>query len=124
MFCHILSAIDRQGIQTWNKKAFAWLHQMLAELNEVQTTSLLLSDGMHLFAYSSTRTSSLSYVQRKMPAAGHNGDGNNSDMAVGVIVARDGHNLAIPGEQWTQIPPGQLAVFKDGRLIYQSKPDK
>ncbi len=121
MFCHILSAIDRRGITSWDRKAFEWYHQLIGKLNEVQTTSHLLSDGTYLFAYSSTRTSSLSYVRREMPAASRDGDGDGPDVAVGVIVARDGHNLARPGEQWTKIPPGQLAVFKDGRLIYQSK---
>jgi predicted glutamine amidotransferase len=124
MFCHILAAIDRRGVNSWDAKVFAWLHQTIARLNEVQTTSLLLSDGTHLFAYSSTRTSWLSYVQRRMPAAGRDGEGDGPDTAVGVIVARDGHNLAEPGEHWTQIPCGQLAVFKDGRLIYQSQPVK
>ncbi len=122
MFCHILGAIDRRGVGSWDTEAFAWLHQTIARLNEVQTTSLLLSDGTHLFAYSSTRTSWLSYVRREMPAADGDGEGDASRTAVGIIVARNGHNLAKPGEQWTKIPRGNLAVFKDGRLIYQSKP--
>ncbi|MBN1347100.1 MAG: class II glutamine amidotransferase [Phycisphaerae bacterium] len=120
IFCHILSEIDRRGVISWDAEAFAWLHQTIAKLNEVQTTSLLLSDGTHLFAYSSTRTSWLSYVRREMPAA--DGDANGPHTAVGVIVARETHNLARPGEQWTKIPRGHLAVFKDGRLIYQSQP--
>jgi len=122
MFCHILGEIDRRGVESWDAEAFAWLHQMIAKLNEVQTTSLLLSDGTHLFAYSSTRTSWLSYVRREMPAAGRDGDGDGPHTATGVIVARETHNLARPGEQWTKIPRGHLAVFKDGRQIYRSKP--
>jgi len=122
MFCHILGEIDRRGIDSWDTKAFEWLRQTITKLNEVQTTSLLLSDGTHLFAYSSTRTSWVSYVQREMPAANRAGDGRGSDKAVGIVVARDGHNLAKPGEQWTKIPGGCLAGFKDGRLIYQSQP--
>jgi predicted glutamine amidotransferase len=122
MFCHILSAIDQRGVSSWDAETFAWLHEVIAKLNEVQTTSLLLSDGTHLFAYSSTRTSFLSYVHRTMPAASRSGSNDPHEMATGVIVARDGHNLARPGEEWTKIPPGQLAVFKDGQLIYLSQP--
>ncbi len=122
MFCHILGAIDRRGVDRWDTEAFTWLHQLIAGINKVQTTSLLLSDGTHLFAYSSTRTSWLSYVRREMPTADHDADGDGSHIAVGVIVARDGHNLAKPGERWTKIPRGHLAVFKDGRVIYQSQP--
>jgi glutamine amidotransferase len=123
MFCHILSEIDRRGIDKWDAEAFSWLHELQANLNKIQTTSHLLSDGTHLFAYSSTRTSYLSYVKRKMPVADASGDSDSPVMSTGVIVAREGHNLARPGEQWTKIPRGHLAVFKDGRLIFQSQPE-
>ncbi len=119
LFCHVLSAIDRRGVTSWDREAFVWLHKTLAALNEVQTTSHLMSDGTHLFAYSSTRTSWLAYVQRKLPAAGRDGQA-----ATGIIVARNGHNLAKPGETWTKIPRGHLAVFKEGRLIFLSQRDR
>jgi len=122
LFCHVLAKIDEHRIGTWNKESFTRLHQVLAAVNEVQTTSHLLSDGTHLFAYSSSRGTWLSYVEREMTPAklGRGQETNEPEPAVGVIVARNGHNLAEPGERWTRIQPGQLAVFKDGELVYAS----
>ncbi len=123
LFCHILAKIEEYRIETWNEESFARLYQVLAAVNEVQTTSHLLSDGTHLFAYSSKRGTWLSYVRREMmPAKAEPGhETNKPEPAVGIVVARNGHNLAEPGEQWTKIDPGQLVVFKDGELVYASK---
>jgi glutamine amidotransferase len=123
IFCHMLAKIDEQRIETWNKESFARLHQVLAAVNEVQTTSQLLSDGTYLFAFSSNSDIWLSYVKREMPPAepGPEDKTTPPESAVGVIVARNGHNLSEPGEQWTRIQPGQLVVFKDGELVYASE---
>jgi len=123
LFCHILAKIEEYRIETWNEESFAQLHQVLAAVNDVQTTSHLLSDGTHLFAYSSKKGSWLSYAKREMAPtkAGPAHETTKPEPAVGVVVARNGHNLADPGEQWTKIEPGQLVVFKDGQLVYASK---
>ena len=100
LFCHILAKIEEYRIGTWNEESFTRLHQVLAAVNEVQTTSHLLSDGTHLFAYSSKKGSWLSYVKREMTPAkaepGH--ETTKAEPAVGFVVARNGHNLAEPGE--------------------------
>ena len=123
ILCHILAKIEEHRIETWNKESFTRLHQVLAAVNEVQTTSHLLSDGTHLFAYSSKNGTWLSYVKREMTPtkAGPGHETTKPEPAVGVVVARNGHNLAEPGEQWTLIQPGQLVVFKDGELVYASE---
>ena len=122
LFCHILGRIDEFEIAGRDEAAFARLHAVLSKVNDVQTTSHLLSDGTYLFAYSSKRGTWLSYVDRKMPAAVDNEgkEGEIEETATGFVIARNGHNLAEPGEKWTKIRPGQLAVFKDGKLIYAS----
>ena len=117
MFCHIVGEIEKRGIATWDREAFDWYHQVLKAVNDVQTTSHLVSDGTHLFAYSSQRGTWLSYAKREMPAAA---DGD-AEPAVGVVIARNGHNLAEPGEEWTKIEPGHLVVFKDGNVVYSSE---
>lgn len=117
MFCHIVGEIERHGITAWDREAFDRLHRVVQAVNDVQTTSHLLSDGTHLFAYSSTRSSWLAYARREMPPA----DGESgAEPAVGFVVARNGHNLADPGEPWTKIPPGHLVVFKEGEVVYRS----
>jgi len=123
ILCHILAKIEEHRIETWNKESFTRLHHVLAAVNEVQTTSHLLSDGTHLFAYSSKNGTWLSYVKREMTPtkAGSGRETTKPEPAVGVVVARNGHNLAQPSEQWTLIQPGQLAVFKDGELVYESE---
>jgi glutamine amidotransferase len=117
MFCHIVGEIEKRGVVTWDREAFDWYHQVLKAVNEVQTTSHLVSDGTHLFAYSSQRGTWLSYARREMPAAAESA----AEPAVGVVVARNGHNLAEPGEEWTKIEPGHLVVFKDGNVVYSSE---
>ena len=114
MFCHIVGEIETRGITTWDREAFEWYHRVLKAVNEVQTTSHLLSDGTYLFAYSSSRGTWLSYVQREMPSV------EGDEPALGVVIARNGHNLAKPGEKWTKIEPGHLVVFKDGEVVYSS----
>ncbi len=117
MFCHIVDEIEKQGMTAWDRAAFDRLHQVVQAVNDVQTTSHLLSDGTHLFAYSSKRGTWLSYVQRAVPPAGAATD---AEPAAGFVVARNGHNLAEPAEQWTKIPPGHLVVFKEGEVVYRS----
>ncbi len=123
MFCHILAQIEEQELDAWNRESFERLHQVLAALNRVQTTSHLLSDGIHLFAYSNRGSGSwLSYVEREMAAVeAKSGEATGKAPAVGVIVARNGHNLAERGESWTRIPPGQLIVFENGKIVYASE---
>ena len=41
--------------------------------------------------------------------------------ATGVVIARNGHNLAKPGEKWVKIRPGHLVVFKEGKVVYASR---
>jgi len=125
LFCHVLAKIEEGRLDAWNEESFARLHQVLVAVNEVQTTSHLLSDGTYLFAYSSKKGTWLSYVTREMaPAkAGPEQERTGPEPAVGVVVARNGHNLAEPGEPWTKIQPGQLVVFKDGEIVFASKPD-
>ena len=123
LFCHILAKIEEYGIETWDEKSFTQLHQVLADANAVQTTSHLLSDGTYLFAYSSKKGTWLSYVKREMPITkAEAGDKTTkSESAVGIVVARNGHNLTEPGEKWTKIEPGQLVVFKNGEVVYASQ---
>ncbi|MFW5693203.1 MAG: class II glutamine amidotransferase [Thermoguttaceae bacterium] len=121
MFCHIVGEIEKLGITAWGREAFDRLHRIAQTVNEVQTTSHLLSEGTHLFAYSSTRSSWLAYARREMPPAGAAAD---AEPAVGFVVARNGHNLAQPGEPWTKISPGHLVVFKDGEVVYRSDASK
>jgi len=117
MFCHMVAEIEKQGVTAWDRDAFDGLHRVVQAVNEAQTTSHLLSDGTHLFAYSSTRTSWLAYARREMPPAGSE---SGAEPAVGFVVARNGHNLTEPGEPWTKIPPGHLVVFKEGAVVYRS----
>jgi glutamine amidotransferase len=126
ILCHLLAKIEEHrtatGMETWNSESFARLHQVVAAVNEVQTTSHLLSDGTYLFAYSSKTGTSLSYVKREMASSqvGHARGRMPPEPARGVIVARNGHNLGELGGQWTRIQPGQLVVFRDGKPVYAS----
>ena len=119
IFCHLLAKVEEHRIETWDKESFTRLHQVLVAVNEVQTMSQLFSDGTYLFAYSSQKGTWLSYIKREMMPAKA-----GAEPAVGVVVARNGHNLVEPGEQWTRIQPGQLVVFKDGELVFASKLDR
>ena len=126
LFCHILAKIQELPIEIWNEDSFAKLHQVLTAVNEVQTTSHLMSEGTYLFAYSSKKGTWLSYVTRSMPPmkVEPGSETTRPEQAVGIVVARNGHNLAKPGEQWTKILPGQLVVFKDGKVVYASKVER
>ena len=123
LFCHILGKLEEQRIETWNEQAFEQLHGVLSAVNDVQTTSHLLSDGRRLFAYSCKKKTWLSYVEREMTAVNMDNkqDTTKPRRAVGVVIARNGHNLAMPGEEWIKILPGELAVFENGKLIYSSR---
>jgi predicted glutamine amidotransferase len=127
MLCHIVSQIKEQGVTEWDEDRFASLHKVLLDINAVHAnTTLLVSDGTHLFAYASTKGAGVSYCRREMPAAKIQRKGKAVDdgaPATGYLVRVGGAEaLAAPGDEWINLGAGQLVVFKDGKRIYQSQP--
>jgi predicted glutamine amidotransferase len=119
ILCEVLSRMKDENVTEWNQDRFAWLHGILVNINRYQANvTLLISDGTRLFAYGG-----MSYCRREMPPAkpgSKSGEPGRVEPATGYIIARSTKDLAMPGEQWVGIQKGQLVVFNEGQLIYNS----
>ena len=118
-FCALLESLRQRFPR--QQPPVAELHAALAERTRALAAygpfNYLLSDGQHLFAHAATR---LHYVARRAPfAPAHLLDEDLSVDFAALTTTRD--RVAViatapltDNEDWAQLPPGQLLVFRDG----------
>lgn len=122
-FCWLLAQIrlnftDRCSIGPMSQAVHQWCEQIRSK----GVFNMLLSNGDYLFAYCSTK---LSWITREAPF----GEAQLSDteMMVDFKEETTPHDVVTviatqpltDNEAWTVIQPGELVVFKEGRVVRQ-----
>lgn len=123
-FCHIMNVIENQ-IDLWDDNSFAILEDTLRNINNFGSFNCLLSNGEYLFCYrDKDGYKGLTYTHRQAPFStvrlrDEDFEINLATMKSteekGYIVAT--HQLT-DGEEWTDLDPGCLLVFKKGEKVY------
>lgn len=120
-FCFIMDELRRRfreppadGMALWS-----CLHEMCERLRGLGVFNLLLSDGLHLYAYCSTK---LAHITRRAPF----GKANLSDAELSVdfeehTTRHDVVSVLVTepltdNEAWTRMVPGELLVWRDGEI--------
>ncbi|WP_284892667.1 class II glutamine amidotransferase [Cobetia amphilecti] len=96
------------------------LHAQCEHLRGLGVFNLLLSDGVHLYAYCSTK---LAHITRRAPF----GQASLTDFEMSVdfqqhttdadVVSVIATDPLTDNEQWQRLLPGQLVVFREGELV-------
>ena len=124
IFCYILSLIEDRGIDRWGVQGFKWLREIFRRINRYGTLNCLMSEGQHLFVYRDIHGyKSLKILRRAPPyrrihlkynSLVFNLDAEKDPRQRGYIIATE----ALTDEDWLDLPPGELYVFRDGELIF------
>jgi glutamine amidotransferase len=125
-FCHLLHRIQQRGVVEWRREDFDWLAGVLREINGYGRFNCIFSDGEHLFCYfDESGYNGMVFLRREPPygkvrladedweidLSGEKGPGER-----GYIVA----TKKLTNERWRELVPGELIVFKDGKMVYSS----
>ena len=126
-FCHLLNLINERNISGWKTDDFDWLAKKLHEINDLGKFNCLFSDGEYLFTYHDIHGhNGLYYVHRKPPYGLITLKDEDwmidlsrmkSEEQTGYVIA----TRPLTDENWERYAPGELIVFKDGKIIYSSK---
>ncbi len=126
-FCHLLNLIETRGIKEWNNICFDWLAEKLERINQYGNFNCIFSDGKFLFCYHDKNGyNGLCFVQRKPPY------GQiqllDEDWKINLAEEKDpeqtGYIIAtrkLTNEQWKNFKPGELIIFKNGKMIYSNQ---
>lgn len=126
VFCHLLGCIEETDITRWEGEDFRWFAEKLREINNYGTFNCIFSDGASLFCYyDKNRYNGLCFAHRKPPYdtirlldedweinLAEEKDPNQT----GFVVA----TKPLTNESWESFRPGELIVFKNGRMIYSN----
>ncbi len=108
---------------------FDRIQERLHELNEFVNMNLLFFEGQHLFAYSDHGAfSGLCFTHRKAPfsCVTRSAEDWTADLPQEKSACQYGAIIATKpltnGEDWNRFKPGQLVVFKNGKIILGRPP--
>ncbi|WXG41523.1 MAG: class II glutamine amidotransferase [Candidatus Freyarchaeum deiterrae] len=136
IFCYILNCIEEQRIGNWTEDSFSWLLEKFTEVNKYCTSNFAMSDGEHLFVYhDSGGHNGMALVFRHPPYADVKLKDDEEEVLFGAtkdpelrgfIVTtlsktKSPNPKYLTNENWEPIEPGELMVFKKGRMVYSSK---
>ena len=127
VFCHILHLIEKKGISSWTHDDFDWLANTLKKINEYGYLNVIFSDGEFLFCYHDMNGyNGLSFVHRVPPYSRiklidedweiNLGEEKREEQTGYIIATR-----RLTDERWEKFGPGELIVFKVGRIVYSNK---
>ncbi|MCB1157424.1 MAG: class II glutamine amidotransferase [Leptospiraceae bacterium] len=129
MFLYLLERIKERNIQDWTQEDFNWVYSEFLKINELGLLNVLFTNGKLLFVYHDKDDfSSLYYIKRKGPFRNVYYRELKKDIeqhkiyepsTKGYIVATTPLTL----ENWAEMNPGELLVFKKGEIIFQKKGD-
>jgi len=132
VFCHLLEMFSNMCGSSWTEAEYQQLEELMQTINSPENTiNCILSDGTRLFCYSDRydHNSGLRYSEyetaiklkdhRKVLGEIRVRTTGNSKETVGVkgvlVTTR-----AMDEGNWFEFSPGELAVFKDGDVVYAS----
>lgn len=121
LFCALLTRLAEGRIHF---DEYAEIETVLREFNEFGHMNLLVSEGEHLYAYRSRRgPTGLFMASRATPfsTVRLRDEDWEVDLAEEKRPGQRGYVVAthaLTDEDWTELPPGGLAVLKRGELVY------
>jgi len=126
IFCHLLSCIEEKNITCWMKEDFNWLAQKLEEINQYGKFNCIFSDGEYLFCYRDKNSHrGLCFVHREPPYGEI--ELIDEDWKINLVQEKrpgqTGYIIAtekLTNEIWQEFNPGELIVFKNGKMIYSN----
>jgi glutamine amidotransferase len=129
VFCHLIAHIAELEAMLDTRVSWAWLHQLLTDLNQRGKLNCLLSDGRRLFCYHDAgawkgltlrKLNIRSHVERRFEDIGIAVDVKKDDESVsanhGYVIA----TCALSETGWMNFLPGELIVFEGGHIAYSS----
>jgi len=121
-FCHLMNKIKKQGIKSWSNSKYKWLYEEMKYINNFGKFNCLFSDGKYLFCYYDMNGyKGLFYLHREAPYGHTHLSDEHFDIHLkkqeetekeGFIIA----TRPLTDEKWKSFKPGQLRVFKNGKL--------
>lgn len=124
IFCWLMQSLREEfgDIYPGPEKIFSFVHQLTLPLAKKGEINFLFSNGDFLIAHCSTR---LSYIVRQFPFTSARLKDQDLSVDFGeVTTTRD--KVAViattpltDDETWHTLPPGTLAMFRDGDLVIQ-----
>jgi len=127
LFCYLLSQIEERGIVEWKKSDFDWLAGLLAEINNYGYLNCVFSDSEYLFCYyDKDGYNGLCLLHRKPPYSKIKLKDIDweIDLAEEKRPQQQGYIIAtrpLTNETWENFLPGELIVFKNGKIIYSNR---
>jgi len=122
LFCALLTKLSEKSVQF---NDFQEIEDILREFNEYGTMNLMFSEGEYLYSYKDqSGHNGLCMTERTSPFEKLSLQDEDWDIDLteekhpdqrGFVIAS--HPLT-KNEHWTDLIPGSLVVFKDGRCIY------
>lgn len=122
-FCHLMNKTKKRDIQSWNNSKYKWLHNEMNYINNFGRFNCLFSDGEYLFCYYDMNGyKGLFHLHREAPYDHTHLTDEHFDVHLkkqgetekeGFIIA----TRPLTDEKWKSFKPGQLRVFKNGKLI-------
>lgn len=122
-FCHMINKIRERGILSWNNHDYKWLIQEIEYINSYGRFNCLLSDGEYLFCYYDMNGyKSLYHLHRQAPYEHTHLSDEHFDIHLKKqrLSKKEGYIIAtkpLTDEKWHAFKPGELRIFKKGRLI-------
>ena len=109
------------GISTNLNYNFSWekLHDLCEQLRGLGVFNLLLSDGVHLYSYCSTK---LAHITRRAPFG--EAELSDAEMTVNFIEHTTPNDIVsviateplTQNEAWQRMVPGELLVWREGEI--------
>ncbi len=128
-FCHLLGGLEKRQKPLVGEKDFDWLAAACARVNEYGKFNCCLADGKRLFCYhDKTGYNGLCFVRRKAPFERIRLLDEDFEVNLpleknpeqeGFIIGT--HQLT--NEVWQSFEPGELIVFKEGKIEYSTMRD-
>ena len=130
-FCHLLNLISKRGNTEWHEDDFAFIENMLRDINDGKNTlNAIFSDGVHLFCYSdeNDHNNGLRFTKQSAPFGtvefvSHDDRLGSVDLSsdrtetlnqFGYIIS----TRILTEGIWTEFHEGELIVFREGKIVY------
>lgn len=126
LFAFLMDRIAGRGIrQQWTEEDFRWLQKVLLAVNDSGPMNVLLANNQdYLFVYRDKNDyTALHYVFHKAEKRTiiWRGSGQKMQLNTAYPTGSSGFLIAtrpLTDEKWKIIPPGQLLVFKKGKIVF------
>lgn len=121
-FCYLLDSIDGIG----ENNNFSEVFQILSKINALGKFNCIFSDGEYMYCYFDNKgRGGLSYVHRQTPFSHVRLVDEDYEIELESVKGpyQEGYVIAtfpLTNEDWVSFDPGELIVFKKGRMEFSS----